>query len=193
MHLGFELPALGVLVLGAVGAVTPFFDLHQAAERRRRHFCHSLSTYASLVSMAMAGAMGWSSALEVASTVSSTDWAMAEIAQSLLWAQAYRKQPWEGLERLAIRFDVPDLTDLARSMAQAGDGARIRDSLEAKAHSLRLKETCRSGGLGPGGDPEDAASRRAAHGRLRPPHLLSRPGLVHRGPPLTAAAGGTER
>ncbi len=26
-------------------------------------------------------------------------------------------------------------------MAQAGDGARIRDSLEAKASSLRLKET----------------------------------------------------
>ncbi len=71
----------------------PFVDLHQAADRRRRHFCHSLSTYASLVSMAMAGAMGWSSALEVASTVSSTDWAMAEIAQSLLWAQAYRSNP----------------------------------------------------------------------------------------------------
>jgi tight adherence protein C len=141
VHLGIALPALGVLVLGAAGAVTPFFDLHQAAERRRRHFCHSLSTYASLVSMAMAGAMGWSSALEVASTVSSTDWAMDEIAQSLLWAQAYRKQPWEGLERLALRFNVPELTDLARSMSQAGDGARIRDSLEAKAQSLRLKET----------------------------------------------------
>jgi len=141
VHSGVELPALGVLVLGALGVATPFIDLHQAATRRRRHFCHSLSTYASLVSMAMAGAMGWSSALEVASTVSSTDWAMREIAQSLLWAQAYRKQPWEGLERLAVRFDIPDLTDLARSMAQAGDGARIRDSLEAKAHSLRLKET----------------------------------------------------
>jgi len=141
VHPGIELPALGVLVLGALGVATPFVDLHQAATHRRRHFCHSLSTYSSLVSMAMAGAMGWSSALEVASTVSSTDWAMREIAQSLLWAQAYRKQPWEGLERLAVRFDVPDLTDLARSMSQAGDGARIRDSLEAKAHSLRLKET----------------------------------------------------
>ena len=96
-----KFPTLGVLVLGAAGAVSPFVDLHKAAERRRRHFCHSLSTYASLVSMAMAGAMGWSSALEVASSVSSTDWAMDEIAQSLLWAQAYRKQPWEGLERLA--------------------------------------------------------------------------------------------
>jgi tight adherence protein C len=141
VHPGIEVPALGVVLLGGLGVVTPFVDLHQAATRRRRHFCHSLSTYASLVSMAMAGAMGWSSALEVASTVSSTDWAMAEIAQSLLWAQAYRRQPWEGLERLALRFDIPDLTDLARSMAQAGDGARIRDSLEAKAHSLRLKET----------------------------------------------------
>jgi len=140
VHPGVELPAVGVLVLGALGVAAPFVDLHQAAARRRRHFCHSLATYASLVSMAMAGSMGWSSALEVASAVSSTDWAMGEIAQALVWAQAYRKQPWEGLERLALRFDIPDLTDLARSMAQAGDGARIRDSLEVKARSLRLKE-----------------------------------------------------
>ncbi len=75
------------------------------------------------------------------SGVSSTDWAMDEIAQSLLWAQAYRKAPWEGLEALALRFNLPELTDLARAMAQAGDGARIRDSLDAKAKSLRLKET----------------------------------------------------
>ena len=141
VHVGVELPAVAVLVLGVVGAVTPFFDLHNAALRRRRHFCHSLSTYASLVSMAMAGAMGWSSALEVAANVSRRDWAMTEIAQALLWAEAYRKQPWEGLDRLADRFNLPDLADLSRSMAQAGDGARIRDSLDAKASSLRLKET----------------------------------------------------
>ena len=131
-----------MLVLGAAGAVSPFVDLHKAAERRRRHFCHSLSTYASLVSMAMAGAMGWSSALEVASGVSSTDWAMDEIAQSLLWAQAYRKAALGGARSASpLRFNLPDLTDLARAMAQAGDGARIRDSLDAKAQSLRLKET----------------------------------------------------
>jgi hypothetical protein len=141
VHLSFEIPAVAVLVLGGAGVITPFVDLHQAADRRRRHFCHSLSTYASLVSMAMAGAMGWSSALEVAASVSSTDWAMEEIAQALVWAQAYRKQPYEGLERLATRFNLPDLTDLARAMSQAGDGARIRDSLDAKGRSLRLKET----------------------------------------------------
>ena len=141
IHLGFEFPGVAVLVFGAAGVVTPFVDLHTAAQRRRRHFCHSLSTYASLVSMAMAGAMGWSSALEVAAGVSRCDWAMTEIAQALLWAEAYRKQPWEGLDRLAATFNLPDLADLARAMAQAGDGARIRDSLEAKASSLRLKET----------------------------------------------------
>ena len=141
VHLGFEFPAVAVRVLGVTRVVTPFVDLHTAAQRRRRHFCHSLSTYASLVSMAMAGAMGWSSALEVAAGVSRCDWAMTEIAQALLWAEAYRKPPWEGLDRLATTFNLPDLADLARSMAQAGDGARIRDSLEAKASSLRLKET----------------------------------------------------
>lgn len=141
VHLSFTVPAVGVLVLGGAGVVTPFVDLHQAAERRRRHFCHSLATYASLVSMAIAGAMGWSSALDVAASVASSDWAMDEIAQALLWARAYRRQPWEGLERLAAHFSVPELTDLARAMAQAADGARIRDSLDAKARALRMKET----------------------------------------------------
>ena len=141
IQVGIEVPAFGVLVLGAVGAAMPFVDLHTAAERRRRHFLHSLATYASLVSMAMAGSMGWSSALEAASSVSTTDWAMDEIAQALLWAQAYHRPPWEGLDRLAEQFSLPDLSDLARSMGQAGEGARIRDTLESKAASLRLAET----------------------------------------------------
>jgi tight adherence protein C len=141
IDVSLAIPVLGVIVLGIGGAALPFIDLHTAAERRRRHFCHSLATYASLVSMAMAGSMGWSSALEAASSVSSTDWAMDEIAQALLWSQAYHRPPWEGLDRLAERFALSDLSDLARSMAQAGDGARIRATLETKAASLRLSET----------------------------------------------------
>jgi Flp pilus assembly protein TadB len=141
IDVSLAVPVLGVLVLGVGGAALPFIDLHTAAERRRRHFCHSLATYASLVSMAMAGSMGWSSALEAAASVSSTDWAMDEIAQALLWSQAYHRPPWEGLDRLADRFALSDLSDLARSMAQAGDGARIRATLETKAASLRLSET----------------------------------------------------
>jgi tight adherence protein C len=141
IDVSLAIPVLGVVVLGIGGAALPFIDLHNAAERRRRHFCHSLATYASLVSMAMAGSMGWSSALEAASSVSSTDWAMDEIAQALLWSQAYHRPPWEGLDRLAERFALSDLSDLARSMAQAGDGARIRATLETKAASLRLSET----------------------------------------------------
>ena len=137
----FEVPALGVLVLGAAGAVTPFVDLHKAAERRRRHFCHSLSTYASLVSMAMAGAMGWSSALEVAAACldrlgHGRDRPVAAVGPGLSQAALGRASSVSPL-----RFNLPDLTDLARAMSQAGDGARIRDSLEAKAQSLRLKET----------------------------------------------------
>ena len=141
IDVSLAIPVLGVIVLGIGGAALPFIDLHTAAERRRRHFCHSLATYASLVSMAMAGSMGWSSALEAAASVSSTDWAMDEIAQALLWSQAYHRPPWEGLDRLAERFALSDLSDLARSMAQAGDGARIRATLETKAASLRLSET----------------------------------------------------
>ena len=79
---------------------------------------------------------------------------------------------------------LPDLADLARAMAQAGDGARIRDSLEAKAQSLRLKETAALEDAAAGRHPEDAAARRAPHGRLRRPRLLPRPRRLHRRPHL---------
>ena len=141
IHTGVEVPLLFALLFGVGGAAMPFYDLHSAAKKRRRHFLHSLSTYTAMVGMAMAGSMGWSNALEVASSVSTSDWAMDEIAQALLWSQVHRQSPAVGLERLATRFALPDLLDLARSMSQAGDGARIRDTLETKSASLRQAET----------------------------------------------------
>ena len=141
IDVSLAIPVLGVLVLGVGGAALPFIDLHTAAERRRRHFCHSLATYASLVSMAMAGSMGWSSALEAAVLGIEHRLGHGRDRPSLLWSQAYHRPPWEGLDRLAERFALSDLSDLARSMAQAGDGARIRATLETKAASLRLSET----------------------------------------------------
>ena len=185
IHVGFEVPLLGILLLGAGGGALPFIDLHTAAERRRRHFCHSLAIYASLVSMAMAGSMGWSSALEAASSVSSTDWAMDEIAQALLWSQAYHRPPWEGLDRLAERFALPDLSDLARSMAQAGEGARIRSTLEGQVRLVATGGDHRHRTRRPGGHPKDAPARCPPNGRLRRPHLLPRARLIHRLPSMT--------
>jgi len=63
------------------------------------------------------------------------------LPQALLWSQGYHRPPWEGLDRLAGRFALSDLSDLARSSGPGRDGARIRDTLETKASSLRLSET----------------------------------------------------
>ena len=136
-----EVPLLGVLVLGVGGAAMPFIDLHTAAERRRRHFCHSLATYASLVSMAMAGSMGWSSALEAASSVSRHRLGHGRDRPGPPVVPGLSPAAVGGPRPLAERFALSELSDLARSMAQAGDGARIRDTLETKAASLRLTET----------------------------------------------------
>jgi hypothetical protein len=139
-HINILVPIVGMLVLGPLGAALPFFDIHKSAEIRRAHFLHTLSSYTSLVSMAIASSMGWLSALEVASSVSSSDWAMIEIRQALLWSQTHHRPPWEGFSDLARRFAIPEMADLARSMAQAGEGAKIRDTLETKSESLRQGE-----------------------------------------------------
>jgi hypothetical protein len=118
----------------------PFIDLRMAGVAPRRQFSHSLASYVNLVVMSMSSSMGWSSALQESASLPSADWAIREIAQCLVWADAYGRPPWEGLQRLATRFGVEDLSDLARAMSQAGDGVRVKETLQAKAAAMQLTE-----------------------------------------------------
>ena len=68
-------------------------------------------------------------------------WAMARIRQALSNARVVGITPWEGVSLLGKDLGVDELRDLASALALAGDeGAKIRQSLMARAESMRRKE-----------------------------------------------------
>ncbi len=117
-----------------VGAV-----LHTAAERRR-HFRVVLGSFVDLVVLGLAGGVGVEGALHAAAQVS-PDWAAQRMARVLLAARDGGVSPWTALAELGSDLDVPELVELSATVQLAGtEGARIRQSLGARAVSLRRHE-----------------------------------------------------
>lgn len=140
--IGFGTTTPAALTLaGAVFAFfIPDFALRSEAEERRRDFRHVVGSFLDLVAMNLAGGRGLPEALMTASTVGD-HWAMARIRQALSNARVVGITPWEGVSRLGKELGVEELRDLASALALAGDeGAKIRQSLMARAESMRRKE-----------------------------------------------------
>lgn len=140
--IGFGTTTPAALTLaGAVFAFfIPDFALRSEAEERRRDFRHVVGSFLDLVAMNLAGGRGLPEALMAASTVGD-HWAMARIRQALSNARVVGITPWEGVSRLGKELGVEELRDLASALALAGDeGAKIKQSLMARAESMRRKE-----------------------------------------------------
>jgi len=135
-------PPAPVLVVGtAAFAVGGFFLpdalLGDAANRRRRAFRHALSSYLDLVNVILAGGGGIETALYAAADAGD-GWAFAAIRSALDRARLTNRTPWDTSGQLGDELGVDELKELAASVALAGaQGARIRQSLAAKADSLR--------------------------------------------------------
>ena len=134
----------GVLVVGGivaagVGWLYARVDLHSDAERARREFRHSLAAYLELVTILMAGGAGVETAMFDAVDAGQGR-ALRHVRSALSAAQARREPPWAQLDELGHRLGVPELEELHASMSLAGDGARVRDSLVAKARGIRLRD-----------------------------------------------------
>jgi tight adherence protein C len=135
-------PPPAVLLVLAVGAgaggfLLPDARLREEADRRRRAFRHALSSYLDLVNVILAGGGGIETALHAAAGAGG-GWAFAAIRQALDRARLTNRTPWDTLAQLGAELGVEELGELAASVALAGShGARIRQSLAAKADSLR--------------------------------------------------------
>lgn len=135
-------PPAAVLVVVALGAgvggfLLPDALLAEEADRRRRGFRHALSSYLDLVNVILAGGGGIETALHAAADAGG-GWAFAAIRQALDRARLTNRTPWDTLGQLGGEIGVEELRELAASVALAGShGARIRQSLAAKADSLR--------------------------------------------------------
>lgn len=101
------------------------------------------AVFLDLVNVLLAGGAGVETAI-LAAASTGDGWAFSEIRLSIAKSQSARQSYWDGLRELGNSLGVNSLVEVANSVQLAGEhGARIRQSLSAKATSLRQKNMAR--------------------------------------------------
>lgn len=140
IQLPFLIPAWALLVVGGLGWFAPDLVLRSEAEQRRRSFRHAVGAFLDLVGISLAGGTGVEGALYGAVTLGQ-GWGFARLSEALDHARLAGDTPWAALGRLGEDLGVSELRELAASLVLAGhEGARVRQSLAAKAASIRLHQ-----------------------------------------------------
>lgn len=139
--IGAAVPLGAVAMFSLATAVAGFFMpdllLRDEAEKRRRAFRHTLSSYLDLVNVLLAGGAGIETALHAAADAGD-GWGYQTIRSELRRARLTGQSPWDTFATLDERLGINELAELAASVSLAGShGARIRASLAAKADTLR--------------------------------------------------------
>jgi tight adherence protein C len=125
------------LLIAAAGFFVPDLAVRSQAAQRGREMRYALSTFIDLTGVALAGGSGVEGALRSAAKVGGGK-AFRAIRDSLERARLTREAPWTALERLGRDMGVSELEETAASVGLSGtEGARVRQSLAARAASLR--------------------------------------------------------
>jgi Flp pilus assembly protein TadB len=136
----FIVPIWLGLVLAVIFAVLPYVEVKQKAAQRRKDFRHAVGAFLDLVGMNLAGGRGVPEALMAASEIGG-GWSMMRIREALGNARITGQTPWQALGALGEEIRVDELRDLAAALSLvAEDGAKVRESLTARAVSLRRRE-----------------------------------------------------
>jgi tight adherence protein C len=139
-RLPFAAPIWLALIFMVVFALMPFLELQREVDKRRRDFRHAVGAFLDLVSMNLSGGRGVPEALLTASEIG-TGWAFWRIRDALANARITGQTPWQALGVLGEEVQVNELKDLAAALSLvADDGAKVRQSLGARAASLRRRE-----------------------------------------------------
>lgn len=129
-----------LVVGGAVGFLIPSSMLRTRARVRRRSFVHAFSAYLDLVNVLLAGGAGIETAL-IAAAEAGDGWAFGTLRSCLVKARLSRRSPWHELRVLGTRWGIDEVVEVAGSMNLSGEhGARIRNSLGARADSMRARQ-----------------------------------------------------
>jgi hypothetical protein len=140
---GLKVPSLtGIwlgVVLGAVFFLLPDPELRRKATARRRDFRYAVRSFLDLVAMNLSGGRGVPEALMAAADVG-TSWAFWWIRDALAAARLTGLTPWQTLGELGEETGVDELRDLAALSPIAEDGAKVRESLVARAAAMRQRE-----------------------------------------------------
>lgn len=141
-----SVPLIVSVVLALVATLLPWLSLQSRASERRRDFRHVVGSFLDLVAMSLAGGRGVPEALQGASELSD-GWAMVRIRNTLGAARLRGETPWSALGALGDELRIDELRDLAAALALvAEDGAKVRDSLSARAGSMRRRELAEAEG-----------------------------------------------
>lgn len=139
-------PAVGGLALGALFFWVPDLSVVQAAERRRHELRRALSCYLDLVAMSLAGGRGIPEALPTAARIG-TGWAFELLRSTIDRARLVGDTPWAALADLGKRTGMQELQDLGGAlMLVADDGAKVRQSLTARASTQRRRQLAEAEG-----------------------------------------------
>lgn len=135
-----------LLLFGLGGFLLPEVRLRRLAKARRQTFRNTLSAYLDLVAISLAGGAEPIEAMTAAVKVSS-GWAFEELARSLALAKGMARKPWPYLGQLGEELGVPELAELTSSLGLADlQGASVKESLAAKAESLRIRRVTEAEG-----------------------------------------------
>ncbi len=140
VHIPVVIPVWLGLAVGGVFFFLPDLEVKQQADARRRDFRHAIGAFLDLVSMNLSGGRGVPEALMAASEIGS-GWALWRLRDALANARITGQTPWQALGALGEEVRVDELRDLAAALSLvADDGAKVRESLTARAASLRRRE-----------------------------------------------------
>jgi Flp pilus assembly protein TadB len=121
----------------------PIKKITDAAAVRRSDMDLAVAVYLDLVNVLLAGGAGVETAM-LAAAGAGDGWSFEQIRIALARAQSSRRSYWDSLRELGHRTRVDSLEEVAHSVQLAGEhGARIRQSLGAKAHALRSRNLAR--------------------------------------------------
>jgi tight adherence protein C len=140
VHITVIVPIWLALLTAAIFFIFPDIEVRQEADQRRKDFRHAVGSFLDLVSMNLSGGRGVPEALMAASEIGSS-WSFYRISEALANARISGQTPWQALGALGEDVRVDELRDLSAALALvADDGAKVRESLSARAVSLRRRE-----------------------------------------------------
>jgi tight adherence protein C len=140
VHISVFIPVWAGVVFALVFFFLPDLELRQQVEKRQRDFRHAIGAFLDLVAMNLSGGRGVPEALMAASEIGE-GWAFWRIRDALANARITGQTPWQALGVLGHEVQVSELKDLSAALSLvAEDGAKVRESLTARAVSLRRRE-----------------------------------------------------
>ncbi len=135
-----SVPLWSALLIALLFFMLPDLQIKRDAAERRRDFRHAVGAFLDLVAMNLAGGRGVPEALMMASSLGD-GWAMRRIRVALDGARIIGITPWQALGQLGEEVDVDELRDLSSALGLvADDGAKVRQSLAARAETMRRRE-----------------------------------------------------